>query len=276
MDHNIQKKIAVINDITGFGRCSTVVSLPIISHMRIQCCPVPTSILSNHTGFDSFYFDDYTDRLNDYINEWKKLDLKFNGILSGFLGSSKQISIVKDFISNFSNEGTVVIIDPVMGDNGRTYSTYTAEMCDEMKDLVKHADIITPNLTEACILTDTKYDPDNFTHNDICDLAIKLSDCGATKIVISGISTPCYIENVVYEKGKVPVIVKQKRVGHERSGTGDIFASIIAADSIHGTDFTASVKKASHFIKECIRVTEANNIARTDGVCFEEILYTLK
>ena len=143
ISHNNQKKIALINDFTGFGRCSIAVELPIISTLKVQCCPLPTSIFSNHTGFDSYFFDDYTDRMERYVEEWKKLDLSFNGICSGFLGSARQISIVKDFIKEFKTDDTIVVVDPVMGDYGKIYSTYTDEMCGLMKELVAGADIIT-------------------------------------------------------------------------------------------------------------------------------------
>lgn len=161
-DHNRQNKIAVINDFSGFGRCSIAVSLPIISQLRIQCCAVPTSVFSNHTGFKEYFFEDYTHNMEKYISNWKKLDLRFKGILSGFLGSRKQIEIVQDFIRDFRTDDTKVIIDPVMGDNGKPYPTYTDDMCMAMKELVKYADILTPNLTEACILTDTPYTPESF------------------------------------------------------------------------------------------------------------------
>ena len=156
--HNHQKKIALINDMTGFGRCSIAVALPVISMLRVQCCALPTAIFSNHTGFESFYYQDYTDHMQPSINEWKKLGLEFSGICTGFLGSARQIAIVSDFIRDFKRPDNLVIIDPVMGDYGKPYPTYTKEMCDHMKDLVCYADILTPNMTEACILTDTPYE----------------------------------------------------------------------------------------------------------------------
>lgn len=274
-DHNRQKKIAVINDFSGFGRCSLAVALPIISQLKIQCCPVPTSIFSNHTGFKHFFFEDYTDRMPEYIDNWKRLELGFNGILTGFLGSAKQIEIVKQFILDFRGENTHVIIDPVMGDNGKPYPTYTEDMCRRMKELVHLADVITPNLTEACILTDTPYTPDIFSEEDYYRIAIKLSELGANKIVITGISHDKYVRNIIYEKGQTPFIFDEEKVGHERSGTGDVFSSIVAASEVNGLDFIEAVKKASAFVKECIRVTEVFDIPPTDGVCFEEILHTL-
>ena len=275
MNHNLQKKIAVINDFSGFGRCSIAVSLPIISHMKIQCSNVVTSVFSNHTGFEKFFFEDYTDKMQDYIDLWLYLDLQFEGIYSGFLGSKKQIKIVEKFIKDFKKENTKIIIDPVMGDNGRPYPTYTKEMCEEMKELVCYADILTPNVTEACILTDTPY-REKFKNSELYAMAEKLSEKGASKIVISGVKMENYIGNVVYEKNGIKKIIRMKKVGMERSGTGDIFASIIAADCVNGVDLETSVKKAGSFIKKCIIATEKYQVPKTDGVCFEEVLYTLK
>ena len=114
-----QKKIAMINDLSGYGRCSLTVAIPIISAMKVQCCPIPTSILSNHTGFPVYFFDDYTGRMPGYIEKWKELDLSFDGIVSGFLGSEDQIGIVMDMIRDFGHEDTKIIIDPIMGDHGK-------------------------------------------------------------------------------------------------------------------------------------------------------------
>ena len=274
-NHNNQKKIAVINDISGFGRCSIAVELPIISALKVQCCPLPTSIFSNHTGFDSFFFDDYTDNMTPYMNEWIKLGLKFNGICTGFLGSEKQILIVEEFLSHFKTDNNITIIDPVMGDYGKLYSTYTEGMCTEMKKLVRYADILTPNLTEACILTDTQYH-DNWSKKQLETLAGKLSDMGPSKVVITGIQQGKYVANYCYEKDRDSYMIRTEKVGTSRSGTGDIFTSIIAADAVNGVDFHTSVRKASSFIKKCILKSIELDIPVTDGVCFEEILTGLR
>ena len=276
MSHNNQKKIAVINDYSGFGRCSMAVALPIISHMRVQCCPVPTSIFSNHTGFEHYFFDDYTDRMQAYIDNWKLLDLRFEGIATGFLGSNQQIEIVERFIRDFRDERTKVIIDPVMGDDGKPYPTYTPKMCEKMKQLVQYADILLPNLTECCILTDTEYKKSGWKKEELFVMVEKLAQFGAKKIAVTGIEVGSYIGNLVYEVGKEPVLIKTKRVGHERAGTGDIYASVIAADAVNQVDFVKSVRKASLFVKKCILATEKMEIPATDGVCFEEVLHELK
>lgn len=275
MSHNNQKKIAIINDFSGFGRCSIAVALPIISTLKIQCCPLPTSIFSNHTGFDSFFFDDYTDKMPLYINEWKKLGLQFDGITSGFLGSKKQIEIVTQFFKDFKTKENIIIVDPVMGDYGKIYATYTKEMCEEMKKLVQYADIITPNITELCILTDTPYQ-EKWKISELEKMTEELAEKGPEKIVVTGIVQKEFIANFCYEKGKSPKILRCHRVGTQRSGTGDVFSSIIAADAVNQVPFDKSVKKASNFIKKCILKSIEMDIPVTDGVCFEELLQTLK
>lgn len=275
MSHNNQKKIAVINDFSGFGRCSIAVALPILSVMKVQCCPLPTSIFSNHTGFPSYFFEDYISRMVPYMQEWKKLDLHFNGICSGFLGSKEQIEIVKKFFKEFKTEETQIIVDPVMGDYGKPYPTYTEEMCGEMKKLVEFADILTPNVTEACVLTDTPY-KEKWKIEEIQEMAEKIHAMGPKKIAITGIVQGGFIANFCYEEGQQPKVLRTHKEGTQRSGTGDIFASIIAADAVNGVPFYKSVKKASDFIKKCIIRSQELDIPLTDGVCFEEVLGKLK
>ncbi|MGN0327213.1 MAG: pyridoxamine kinase [Lachnospiraceae bacterium] len=275
MSHNRQKKIAVVNDYSGFGRCSLVVELPIISKLKIQCCPVPTSIFSNHTGFESFYYTDFTEHMTAYVEEWKKLGLEFEGICTGFLGSAEQIRIVENFIRDFRTEKTQVVVDPVMGDYGRLYPTYTEEICNNMKDLVKYADIITPNLTEACILIGIEYN-EKYSNKELDQIAQKLSAMGPRKIVITGIPRGHFICNYCYEAGQESYMIKTAKVGTQRSGTGDIFTSIVVADAVNGVDFHESIRKASHFVKKCIQKAIDMDIPLTDGVPFEELLDKLK
>ncbi|MCD8323536.1 MAG: pyridoxamine kinase [Clostridiales bacterium] len=272
--HNNQKKIAVVNDFSGFGRCSIAVALPIISVMKIQCCPLPTAIFSDHTGFDSYFFDDYTSKMAPYMAEWKKLDLQFDGICTGFLGSVEQIELVEGFLREFTGEKTIVLIDPVMGDYGKPYETYTMEMCREMRHLVRYADILTPNLTEACILTDTPY-KEKWRVAEITAMAEFLSAMGPEKIVITGIPQGGFVANLCFERGKEVRVRRTHRVGTSRSGTGDIFAAILAADAVNGVPFGDSVKRASAFIKRSIISSIERDIPLTDGVCFEEHLARL-
>jgi pyridoxine kinase len=213
--------------------------------------------------------------MQPYLEEWKKLNLQFSGICTGFLGSKEQIAIVSSFLDTFKTSDTLVLIDPVMGDYGKPYATYTNEMCQEMKKLVTYADILTPNLTEICILTDTPY-KERWKLAELEQMAKQLSEKGPEKIVITGIPQRTFIANFCYEKGKSYTLIKTHKIGTSRSGTGDIFASIVAADAVNGVEFQSSVKKASLFIKKCINRSIELDIPLTDGVCFEEFLTTLR
>lgn len=271
MSHNNQKKIAVINDFCGFGRCSISVSLPIISAMKIQCCPLPTSIFSNHTGYESFYYTDYTKHMEAYFKEWKKLGLRFEGILTGFLGSPEQIGIVRRFLQEFRKSNTITVIDPVMGDNGKLYPTYSEGLAKQMVTIVPYADILTPNLTEACILTETEYRSD-MGEDELNKMCVLLCKMGARSVIISGLQRGEDLENFVFEQGKEPQIIREHKVGSCRAGTGDVFSSIIAADAVNGLDIAEAVRHASSFIAKVLRRTVELDIPEADGICFEEFL----
>ena len=177
--------------------------------------------------------------------------------------------------NRFIKEDGIIIIDPVMGDYGRPYATYTPALCQEMKTLVKYAHILTPNITEACILTDNPY-KNSWTSRELKVIVEKLFDMGPEKIVITGIPQRSFVANYCYWKQKEPRIIRTHKIGESRSGTGDIFSAIIAADAVNGVDFKESVTKASSFIKKCIQRSVELNLPLTDGVCFEEYLYKLK
>ncbi|ADL04694.1 pyridoxamine kinase [Lacrimispora saccharolytica] len=270
-----QKKIAAIHDLSGYGRCSLTVALPILSALKVQCCPVPTSILSNHTGFPTYFFDDYTGKMPLYVEQWKKLNLTFDGIYSGFLGSEEQIGIVIDMIKDFSTPDTVVLVDPIMGDHGKAYQTYTDRMCSRMKELVGYGDIVTPNLTEACILTGRKYRTNGWKRSELLAMAAEIWDMGPDSVVVTGIREGGYVTNLVAEKSREPHFLRSLHVGSERPGTGDVFSSILAAETVKGTPLSDAVKKAAHFVKACILKSDELHVPIENGVCFEEILSLL-
>ncbi len=273
MEKQTQKKIAVINDLSGYGRCSLTVEMPILSVMGIQCCPVPTAILSNHTEFPVYFFDDYTQNMRSYMGKWQELGLSFDGIASGFLGSAEQIEIVLDFVETFKTEDTLVVIDPVMGDHGRIYTTYTEEMCEEMKQLVALADVVTPNVTEACILTGTPYKEKGWTRRELLNMAIMLQMMGAKSVVITGIREGHFYTNAVLERGsREASFVKVKSAGNQRPGTGDVFTSVLAGSLMNGRSLREATEKAAKFVRDCIVESDARGIPHSNGVCFEELL----
>ena len=302
-DRNAQKggdfvpRLAMINDIAGFGRCSTTVSLPVISVMKVQVCPVPTSVLSNHLGFPLCHFDDYTSHMRDYIKVWNELGLTFDGLYCGFLGNEEQIDIVRGFVEMF--RPPLFLLDPVMGDHGRAYSSITETHVQKMKELLPLADIITPNITEACLLTGTPWKNGEWTMPELSGLCERLADIcqtasitsdeastgitasgsdgssvGTVSIVITGIRQGDSLVNFLWDDG-VYTTVSTPIAGASRPGTGDIFASILAADAVRGETLLSSVQKAANFVGLCITGSEKAGTPVQEGVVFEKYLAAL-
>lgn len=271
-----QKRIAVINDFSGFGRCSIAVSLPIISSFGIQCSCVPTAIFSNHTGYKNYFFSDFSEHMQKYIENWKALNLSFDGIYVGFLGSASQIDIVKDFIGYFATDKTIVVIDPVMGDHGKFYATYTSEMCKRLKELTPLGNVITPNLTEACFLTDTPYSEKPLNQASLKKMCEKLFVGKTDKIVITGIVKNGVVSNFLWEKGEKPALVTRGHIGPQRAGTGDVFASVLSGALVSGESFSRAVARCADFTSNCAQKSEELNIPTQDGVCFEYFLKDLQ
>lgn len=270
------KRCAIINDFSGFGRCSLSVSLPIISAMGVQCCTVPTAILSNHTGYSSYFFESFTDKMQSYIKEWQKLKLDFDLISTGFLGCNEQFDIVKSFINDFKQSKTIIVVDPVMADNGKIYSTYTDEMCSKMKDLISVADVITPNITEACILSGEKYDGEEISFEKAKSLCQKLNNNKKTSVVITGIISGEDICSFVYDKYSDSFFkVCTPRVKKAYPGTGDLFTSVICASLLNQSELKEAVSLASKFIYDAASYSINFDTDINDGLIYEPFLKTL-
>lgn len=268
------KRVAAINDLSGFCRCSLTVAIPIISAMGLQCCPFPTAILSNHTGYDSFFFDDYTPKMEKYSEQWKINNLQFASIYTGFLGSVEQIDIVMDFIKHFKTKDNLVLIDPVMGDDGALYSTYTKEMQLEMKKLVKYADVITPNITECCFLSDTEYTGENISIDTARSMCQKIE--GAKNIVLSGIRNNDKIINFMYNtKTKEESIVSRNTVDVYYAGTGDVFSSVICGFLTKGFGLKEAVEKSAKFVEKAVKLSLEYGIDRKEGLAIEKCISDL-
>jgi pyridoxine kinase len=266
------QKAAVINDFSGFGRCSLSVALPVLSVCGVQCCSIPTAVFTNHTGYPSFKKNDLTDFLYGFIEEWGKLSLSFEAIATGYLSSPEQIGFSEAFIKRFRGNAKIVV-DPVMGDNGKLYPSFSPETARKLKKLASLADILTPNLTEACILTETDYEPNPNEHK-LREIGKKLADFGAKDIVITGIEESGVIKNIILSSGVVSEYATAKNAP-TRSGTGDLFSSVITVCAAKGIAFSKGVKIAADFVKEAAEISEAQNIPLTDGAGFEPILYKL-
>ena len=274
------KKAAVINDLSGFGKCSLTASIAVLSVMGVQPCPMPTAVLTNQTGYKNHYCIDLTDELSHYKEMWSLNNESFDGIYSGYIADKRQVDIIFDFINTFRKSNTVVLVDPVMGDNDRLYSAYNDESCKKICGLARSADIITPNLTELCILTDTDFDKLN-SHCESDDFLDRISEVakGAIshseqKIVVTGINKGGCLYNGVFSKQDCDFI-KAECHGGSFSGTGDIFASIVFASVVNGESLVSSVKKAVSFIEKATADTAKEPYDRNDGINFEKFLYQL-
>lgn len=280
------KKVALINDLSGFGKCSLTAAIPVISVMGLQACPLPTAVLSAQTGFDEYFCDDYTDRMNLFTDQWKKMGVKFDGIYSGFLASAKQIEKVQYFLENFHDENTFYLADPVMGDHGEPYDLFSEELLAGMKMLTVRADVITPNLTEVCMLADEEYgslvkhyDEENYVDliREICQKLISKTEKNQI-IIVTGIirreGEKEYVGNLAVSNEEW-FYVEDPYIGKGFSGTGDLFASVICGSLMNGLPLKEALEKASSFLTEAIEEAAKEGIPSPHGVYFEKHLARL-
>jgi pyridoxine kinase len=261
-----------IHDISCVGRCSLTVALPILSAGGFDCGVLPTAVLSTHTGgFTGFTYRDLTEDINPIATHWKSLGLKFDALYSGFLGSFDQIELVAEIFDNFKDEGAVVLVDPVMADNGKLYSIYSPEMARGMAGLCSHADIIAPNLTEAAFLLGEEYKGDSYDKNYVEGLLKRLTSLGSRKIVLTGVSfEPTLLGAASYDadEDKIDYYFNEKVDGYFH-GTGDVFSSSLLAALMRGFSLGKSIEVAVEYTLRCIKHTDELNLERRYGVSFE-------
>ncbi len=276
------KRVIAVQDLSGLGKCSLTAVIPVLSVMGLQVCPLPTAVLSNQTGFPSYFLDDYTAKIDRFIEEWKKCDLTADGIFTGFLASESQVDEVLKVLSAFKKDDTLVVVDPVMGDGGKIYPTFSPAFCEKMKELTQRADVITPNLTEACLLSGEDYEKIiTLSGDDLKDavfsLCERLSD-GNKTVVITGcpeiIDGEKHLLNFGTQKGK-RCCAKSRYYGGSFSGTGDLFASVICAHLVKGGSLEQALNKATAFIEKATKESDREGVNRAHGVDFEPLLYTL-
>ena len=268
-------RVAAIHDMSGFGRCSLTVAIPILSAMGLQCCPLPTAFLSTHTGgFQGFTFLDMTDEMPKVAAHWNSLGLEFQAIYSGFLGSERQIGIVADFIRAFRRPDTIVVVDPVMGDDGQAYQTYTPDLCAGMARLAELADVITPNLTEAAFLLGRDYGDLPRDEAGLRRIAEELSLGGRRSVALTGAAlAPGRTGAVCFDaaSGRTET-VQTDFIAHPLHGTGDVFASVLTGALVKGASLTEAARQAVEFIRACAERTVAQDLPLREGVDFEPLL----
>ena len=266
------KKIAVINDISGFGKCSLTAALPVICAHKMQGCPLVTGVFSNQTGYESYKSADMTEYMQGFIEEWKKLGACFDAIITGFIPNDEQGEIINGFIDDFKSENTLVVVDPIMADDGERYKGFDEKRINAVCLLAKKADIITPNISELCILCNEGFD--DITGEKGIQKAKRMAQSFAVQnrcsVVVSGIKiSETEIATAVYDKNGFALINNSKIAG-SFSGTGDILCAYLTCELLNGKSLYYAAEKACSFIeKAIIKTVSKGGCNPADGIDFE-------
>jgi pyridoxine kinase len=267
------KRVAAIHDISGFGKCSLTVALPIISAAGIETSVLPTAVLSTHTGgFTGFTYRDLTEDIQPISDHWKSLGIQFDAIYTGFLGSFEQLDLVTNFFESFKTEDNILLVDPVMADNGELYKIFSPEFAVGMCQLCKKADIIIPNFTEAALLLGEPYNPGPYTEQYVEDILKKLSALGPRKIVLTGVFfNDKELGAATYDAitGEVAYAF-EKRVSGYYHGTGDVFGSALLAALLNDFSLYEAATIAVRFTASAIKKTAKAGTDIRFGVNFEQ------
>ena len=278
MEKNISRPLqcAAVHDLSGFGRCSLTVALPVLSSMGVQVSCLPTAVLSTHTGgFQGYTFRDLTEDMQPFFRHWQKENFRFDALYTGYLGSEEQIHLVDEFLSLFRTEGNLILVDPVMGDHGRLYSLYTPQMAAGMKRLCARADVIVPNMTEAAYLSGMPYQEAGHSRDYLEKMCEKLLSLGAKNVVLTGISPEEGRIGAACHDGREMRIYAPERVNAAYDGTGDLFASVLLGALLRGWGLEKAMMLAADFTRDCVARSLTNGTDRHHGVDFEPILWQL-
>lgn len=277
------KKIAIINDLSGFGKCSLTAAISVIAAMGVQPCPLPTAVLSAQTGYPDYFYEDFTDKMESIYREWEKMGARFDGIYTGFMSGERQIGKVFDFLDLFHKKDTFLLVDPIMGDNGERFPIFSASFQSAMGELARQADIITPNLTELCLLTGTDYTmikvmtAEKHLLTIIRQMAENMISCGVKAVVVTGIryrnedTGKEMMGNLAVTKDDASFI-ETPFIGESFSGTGDLFASVLAGGKARGDRLPDDVRLAADMIGCAVRDAVQDGIDRNEGVEYEKYL----
>ncbi len=273
------KKIAAIHDLSGYGRASLTVAIPILSYMGYQVCPLPTAILSAHSEYENFRCFDLTDQMQPIIEHWKELDIHFNALYSGYLASFRQMEIVSQFFNDFKTPHNFILVDPVLGDHGQLYTGLDEQMIQGMRKLCSQAKVITPNLTEAALLLNKPYRHD-LQPEEVFEWCKELSLLGPEYCIITSApsaSKEKSITTIAYNKTDQRMWqVSSDYIPTSYPGTGDAFASVITGCLLNGDSLPEAIERAVHFINMGIKATYGYTHNPLDGMDQEKVLHYLK
>lgn len=268
---NYIPRVAAVHDICGYGNCSLTVAIPVLACAGIDVCPVPTAVFSSHTLYKEYTMRDTTEDLPAFIDSWQRIGVDLDAIYSGFLGSKDQIDIIIELHQRYPK--TLMFIDPVMADNGKMYPTYTQELCDEMKRLAEHADILTPNLTEAAFLTGLPYSGQSPSQEAIDQLVDALLKMGPKYVILKGITDDAgQITNIIAGHDIKTSSISGPLYPISLHGTGDLFASTVTAVLMSGKSLEEAVAFATEFVYHAIEISVDQPEYKMRGVSFEPLL----
>lgn len=268
-------RAAAIHDLSGIGRCSLTAAIPILSAMGIQVCPFPTAVLSNQTGFPRYELVDLTDRMEAFGQCWAPWYGRFDAVYSGFLGNPQQAEITRGLVEKLRGEDTLVLVDTVLGDHGMRYPIFDEEMCSRVRELAFDADVITPNLTEACLLAGEPAEAaqDMQSRAELIQLASYLASQGPGTVVITGIRDEDQVANLAYIKEDSRCFWESsRRIGYSYSGTGDVLASILCGGLVHGLPLGEVLRTACRFLETALEETAESGSDPREGIIFEPFL----
>ena len=268
-------RAAAIHDLSGIGRCSLTAAIPILSAMGIQVCPFPTAVLSNQTGFPRYELVDLTDRMEAFGQCWAPWYGRFDAVYSGFLGNPRQVEITRGLVEKLRGEDTLVLVDTVLGDHGMRYPIFDEEMCSRVRELAFDADVITPNLTEACLLAGEPAEAaqDMQSRAELIQLASYLASQGPGTVVITGIRDEDQVANLAYIKEDSRCFWESsRRIGYSYSGTGDVLASILCGGLVHGLPLGEVLRTACRFLETALKETAESGSDPREGIIFEPFL----
>ena len=267
-------RVCAFHDMAGYGKCALTVVIPVMSACGVEVCPVPTANLSTNTSIKGFQMTDFTENIPQYLRHWADIGVKLDGIYSGFLGSAEQIDMVAEMKKTFNPP--LFVIDPVMGDNGKRYKTFDDFMCGKMKEIAKSADVITPNLTEAMILTDGDYGSFAVTEENLKDVCLKIQELGAKDVVLTGAPYGDELWTAVLDKNGLFDIVRQKKLPINMHGTGDTFTSVLCGKMLTGKSLLESAQIAADFVSYAMEYSYGVEDYIVRGVVFEPLLHKLR
>lgn len=258
------KRMALLNDLSCFGKCSLSVAMPILSAYGVETVPLPTAILSTHTadGFGDYVMRDMTDEMKAFAAHWRQLQIKFDGICTGFFGSVEQMRFAKDFLRDFAGEDTLVVVDPVLGDNGALYGCFTEEYVRAMRALCESAQLITPNRTEVALLAGCGMD---------APVETLMEALTVENVVITGVHRGEEIGYCARLNGQYMEIFKPC-LPQTLHGTGDVFVSTLCGELMNGKDMPCALTDAAEFCDDCVQKTAKRGENHWYGLAFEDKL----